>query len=295
MGYAEAIEQQAHLIGYWQTSAGIAHAEQIRVQELTGVGVAPSAHDLAHSMWHELMQAEPYYVGPPICHLFAGAAPTFPEVTMLRESAPASAGFVWFAEALPFDGGDEDVSGLRAFSWELMQTLAPDDLRVNCLSVGFYVDHRRYAQPMLVSAMAWDFGSGWDKPWFVKHADDERVPLMLRSMRRYVAQFFAFVNQRLLTVGEQPIHNRSVRRRLAKAIPHDPVVRVVELRRRDYQQRDESQPRDVEYSCQWLVRGHWHQYHTREGLQPRWVMPYVKGPSDKPLRVAEKIAYEVVR
>ena len=73
------------------------------------------------------------------------------------------------------------------------------------------------------------------------------------------------------------------------------MVRVVELRQREYQQRDESHDTHTEYTCQWLVRGHWHQYHTRDGLQPRWVSPYVKGPSDKPLKAPTITAYEVVR
>jgi hypothetical protein len=101
--------------------------------------------------------------------------------------------------------------------------------------------------------------------------------------------------QRILVTSARYIANRQARKRIAKAIGHEPVVKVIELRARDYQQRDESEGTGVEYTCQWLVRGHWHQYHTKDGLQPRWVMPYVKGPSDKPLRVAEKVAYEVVR
>lgn len=49
----------------------------------------------------------------------------------------------------------------------------------------------------------------------------------------------------------------------------------------------------VDWSCRWVVEGHWHRYWHGSGedreLRRRWVSDYVKGPEDKPLRVTEKI------
>lgn len=39
-----------------------------------------------------------------------------------------------------------------------------------------------------------------------------------------------------------------------------------------------------EYSCRWLVRGHWRKLASGKLT---WVKPYVKGPEDKPLRIRE--------
>lgn len=57
-----------------------------------------------------------------------------------------------------------------------------------------------------------------------------------------------------------------------------------------------TEPHLVDWSCQWIVRGHWrNQWYPSEGRhKQRYVPPYVKGPPDKPLRVTERVV-EFVR
>lgn len=99
---------------------------------------------------------------------------------------------------------------------------------------------------------------------------------------------FAFIDQRILDApAAEPIRNRNAVRRLGIGPERTlPTVRVVRLRPRE---REESsgERRTVEWSHQWLVRGHWRQqyYRSDNTRRPLWIAPHIKGPSDKPLVV----------
>jgi hypothetical protein len=74
-----------------------------------------------------------------------------------------------------------------------------------------------------------------------------------------------------------------------------PSLRVVRLRRPE--QKDSQGSRDVDWSCQWLVEGHWRmQWFPSEGVhKPVYVHSYVKGPEDKPLKAKTETIFSVVR
>lgn len=46
-----------------------------------------------------------------------------------------------------------------------------------------------------------------------------------------------------------------------------------------------------EFTCRWMVRGHWRQqwYPSRGVHRPIWINPHIKGPDDKPLRTGESV------
>lgn len=60
--------------------------------------------------------------------------------------------------------------------------------------------------------------------------------------------------------------------------------KVVTLRRPTQQHTDGT--RDVEWNCQWHVRGHWRQqpYRSTGQVRPVFIEAYIKGPADKPLK-----------
>jgi hypothetical protein len=105
------------------------------------------------------------------------------------------------------------------------------------------------------------------------------------------------MDQKIATVSPRLVGNRQARKRFAKQLGHEPLVRVVELRRREYQQHDEAHDASVEYSCQWLVRGHWRQqYFPASGEhRPLWIAPHIKGDPSKPLKPPRTTVYKVVR
>jgi hypothetical protein len=113
-----------------------------------------------------------------------------------------------------------------------------------------------------------------------------------------LASFWLFVGQKIL-VTRGAVPERHARKRVERAgWQSSPVVRVVQLRRRETQcQHSASAVSAAEWSCQWVVRGHWRQqfYPSKHANQPIWITPYVKGPDDKPLKPPRATVFAVVR
>lgn len=304
MGYAEAIEQQMAMYSYYASGAGRGMVHRMMAQPFAiTVGPDADADGVLGRVLLMLAAAAPFYVAQQICATVAYGASSFPLPYALPASrVPVLNGFVWFEQplALP-ETQDGPAKPLRALAWapsSLVDTLPPGTSRIAQIDTPTHLLLQSFHDvswcpvPVVAHTMTLPLGeaSGGDEPLGRKGQ-----PIRREATLRYLFTLLEFMADRVLAVSSRPILNRQARRRLARSLGHEPVVRVVELRQREYQQRDESQATHTEYTCQWLVRGHWHQYHTREGVQPRWVSPYVKGPSDKPLKAPTITAYEVVR
>lgn len=94
---------------------------------------------------------------------------------------------------------------------------------------------------------------------------------------------FSLIDQRIAIV-HQHRPDRAVSRRMRRAgLPID-LIQVIDLRQ---PVPSPTKPRGttVDWARRWIIGGHWHRYHTNEGVVLRWVAPYVKGPEDRPLIV----------
>ena len=81
---------------------------------------------------------------------------------------------------------------------------------------------------------------------------------------------------------------------------HVPAVRVIELRRREYDSREHEQSGASDgpaWQYQWIVSGHWRRqyYPASKAHKPRYIAPYVKGPADKPLKAPAGDVFAVTR
>lgn len=74
-----------------------------------------------------------------------------------------------------------------------------------------------------------------------------------------------------------------------------PDIRTVTLGRAN--ERKAGGDRDVQWENQWIVGGHWRNqwYESRQTHEPVYILPYVKGPEDKPLRVPKQVLYKVAK
>lgn len=241
--------------------------------------------------WVELLQdavcaGESYYWSPRICELVETAAPSMPDWTLTRDMVPR-AGFYWFARplSLPVDEGGHTY-GLHALSWAAVQGDPSDEVM---LALAFWVEQPPHPlQPF--GLITWHCG--------VSLSDlltDVRVGVGGEEFARYTAAAFAFVSQRIL-VSHRLSPDRSARRRLA-AWDREPLINVVQLRRRAAAHAEGHGETDVEWGCQWIVNGHWRQqwYPSIQRHQAVWILPYIKGPEDKPLRPHRTRVFAVVR
>lgn len=107
----------------------------------------------------------------------------------------------------------------------------------------------------------------------------------------------AWLQQRILTCSPGHIE-RHRRKQIARDsnIPLPSDVKVVQLRRIEPQAHGSvSENESVDWSCRWIVGGHFRNQHVREGRKLIFINPHIKGPADKPLKVPTHTVYAVNR
>jgi hypothetical protein len=90
---------------------------------------------------------------------------------------------------------------------------------------------------------------------------------------------------------------KSFKKRAERAARPTNGVKVVYLRKREYADTpvQDGDAAGVEWSHRWIVDAHWHRYHTKDGMIRKWLLPYQKGPEDKPLVVKDKRLFAVTQ
>jgi hypothetical protein len=125
-------------------------------------------------------------------------------------------------------------------------------------------------------------------------ASGSTVPEM-RRLARFVLAACVFLRQRIVQASEVHIE-RHFRKRIEREHPEAvPSVKIITLRRAESSQHDGGETRQVEWSCQWIVQGHWRNQKIKEGHRLIYIENYIKGPDDKPLRVHPQTVFEVKR
>jgi hypothetical protein len=116
---------------------------------------------------------------------------------------------------------------------------------------------------------------------------------------RFVVTSWLFLAQEVITtvVSRPPRFWRRAQRFWRKQKGDDRSIRIVVLRRTQHAGHQDNESRDVEWACQWLVRGYWRRRWSPSQLryQPVWVRAHIKGPADKPLKTNRTTLYAVVR
>jgi hypothetical protein len=180
---------------------------------------------------------------------------------------------------------------LDAFTWWLQDDDGDDE---NFVELIFFTGERgRLLQPW--SATVW---SSCLPLSHLRHVsvDSPEYRASAHVLGSLLVAFGLFIQQKLLAATPQQAE-RHTRKRLAKlGWEAEPIVRVIHLRRRQTQQG--AVPRTAQdWSCRWVVRGHWRQqfYPSRQTNHPLWITPYVKGPDEKPLKPTRATVFAVVR
>lgn len=153
----------------------------------------------------------------------------------------------------------------------------------------------------MTSAVSWFFGNTLaDRFAMLDTMEMEGPSIRPREelKLRYFQTALAFLQQRLASVVART-PDRGTRRRLQReGWEHVPDVQIVELRHKERVNKDISgDPREIKWSCQWLVREHWRRqwYPSQSQYRPRLVSPHIKGPEDKPLKMPRATVFQVKR
>jgi len=127
-----------------------------------------------------------------------------------------------------------------------------------------------------------------------------------RVATNIIGAFLLWINQKILVTESSADAHRAAKRRvelLMQSVPdgqriHVSEVKVVTLRAiKRVKVREGEEPEPVDWSCRWMVRGHWrNQWYPSLGIhQAKFIGSYIKGPEDKALRLPKAQLFTVVR
>ena len=290
-GYSEALEMQVALL----------HDVQALLQRKRG-------NEVDMAVFRALRYGDTFWLGGDAGTLVHTGHLQLPEDAVLNTSViPARQGFVLSSNvhALVVDDGRE-LLALRGLLWDSAEVLDAHE-PTRRLGPGVVLIPLLARGPHASSVFV-DSGYPWLCGISLGEASRRNLSLSTtvapatdggESVMRLFLALCLFLQQRIVTAPPMRAE-RGTRRRLERAgWQSEPVIRVIQLRR-----VDQHATHDVEvahaahnWSCQWVVRGHWRQqpYPSMHTVQPLWITPYVKGPVGKPLKPPRATVFAVVR
>ena len=208
----------------------------------------------------------------------------------------------WLHLETPFDLPDPIAHGytpkLASLHWF--------DVKGLYVAVKFYLTYDFSARAIPARTFAWQYGAkslsteSYMSAHINHHSEGvdgtEASEKGLQTSANFVLACLCFMRQPILGFSLERI-NRAMRKRFEKEYKEPPPeIKVIELRAKQYITKDDdsAEAKDIEWTCHWLVRGHWRHFH----LQPKppiWITPYIKGDLDKPLKEPKGTIFEVSR
>jgi hypothetical protein len=309
--YSEALDKQLELANFWSTPETRKAFETVMAKRFAERGSHYEPGQVAAMLLPPLLRGETFYWSEPICGLIESAARTIPETWTLREEAlEALHAFAWLARpiSIPSSGALVCAIGwfpVRAYGAHVEEVSPPYERPIltdpsrDALCLVFFSSLPSFAVPFPRTMAFWPVMGQLRQvqaEWEYESAERGwQGGFTIREKAALFATLVAFLEQRIL-LSPRFLADRGSRRRREKArqAPPSEEIHVVRLRHVAY--RGEGGHRDVEWTCQWIVRGHWRNqwYPRQKHYRPRWIAPYLKGPEDKPLREPGRL-FAVVR
>lgn len=251
-----------------------------------------------------LQKAEAFWWSHDTATAALSASQSIPGSTVVSEVVlPSRFGWWWFDKPIAVDLTGSD-HGLAALLFE------SDDHGMHFSAYSLDEDDG----PAFALGWNWPAGESWETLRQMI-ADGKAVAMYRSDVGRekshetiaHISRLFlagcAWLQQKVVVETHGNIE-RHRRKQLAREDGTPPVrneVRVIQLRRRDYSgvthQPTEGERVSHEYSCRWVVSGHWRNqfYPSTNERKLIYIMPFVKGPADKPLKTEDRRVYLVSR
>lgn len=292
--HLRAVEEQVLLLQRSETQP-ISRGAHLRDQHLAG-----------RYFRQVLESASPYYWEWQICEIIEASRNTIPEWNLRASDLVTAYGFSWFGQPLPFydpysvtrnQGTPHRDQWMLGFLWgsagdsiwlyslyQANPVITPDGRQLGGgarVGRGF---RWRFGEPILGSLM--------------EELPDRNRGRILRELA-YLSGSLLFLSQRIVRIdsrGEDRHFDVEGKATRSHAEP-TPILRAVQLRRVETKRDSDGDAKAVDWSHRWMVSAHWRQqyYPSLDEHRPVLVMPYIKGPENKPLKPPPARVFAVVR
>lgn len=324
--WTSALHAQLHLIRFWRSPQGIAFAEQnLGVMKSNAEGTNGelagdwTGLDLARTEADRLDRSETFYISPEMTQYAEVAARSgFLPQPLKDTDLPMPHGFAFFDRELMFEGGvAPDKDGAKAFRMPIKAVLwRPSVITVNAwphgerllgINLSFYATRETIEREeraagtydpsvqrpplVLVNTHGWPF----DVDWLGKTDGGDPGPLdAIAQARRYMAAFWALVQQEIVVFHEPQPNDRHTRKQaLREKFRGNPdQIRVITLRRKTNRtvERDPDAPHR-DFTHRFIRRAHWRQqwYPSLKIHRQIWIDQTIVGDDDLPLLVKDRV------
>jgi hypothetical protein len=260
--------------------------------------------------WHQgwtvkvLSRAESYWMSAEMWQAITASSQSLPlDLRVGADLLPAPAGWVWLEEPWPipdapsYSRGDEHIEPtVRALSWGVS---LKDNRPVLIVETFHELTPPHATRPVIPAHCPMVF-----LDVSLAEQDASLVPVMGPSWASQVERFhaivraivatFLWIRQTICVITPVPLERHAAKRLLKAEMQGG--LSVITLR------RHVSEPKDatgapIEWSCRWIVNGHWRKqfYPSKEAHEYIWILPFVKGPEDKPLKTPDQKVFAIIR
>jgi hypothetical protein len=257
-----------------------------------------------------LHAAVPYYWTQPMAHAVRQAATVLPDdATLQPTDLPSPAGWAWYQQPIQWPQVRAGFAGhqwLAGYSWHARPTVL-----LWMPWIYEYNEGRWAVQPGIPNGWLWGASIAMEcdmlRAGMLRLMDDDlpRVDRYVGYQRDYLsllASSFLFLQQKVMTHTSVPTERHMRKRLQRERWQHVPDVQVVQLRKRQGTVSPSGEHQPVDWQCQWWVGasegGFWRSQPCGPGRTERkhiWILPFVKGPQDKPLKDAAVKIFKVAR
>lgn len=283
------------------------------IEDLTKNADTRCAHHVA-----ALREARLIVADMDMCQILSSAAKSFPEDHVLREEdLPAPAGMVLFSIPFEISITIQGISSAARTIASKLDSTATDDSIASKLdsttvpvtgllwfSIGNELvieviskldDAHEELNLRLTNRPNYMLGLLSAKVPFGKSmldlADEDGLVASDRTLVSLLLMFTMLSQQPMTTVERGTVDKKVARKSRRSGMSGDVDILMLRPRSDDHHSDEGSEKRHVEWKSRWIVDAHWRRqwYPSIKAHRPKLILPYVKGPGDKPISTKNKI------
>jgi hypothetical protein len=283
----------------------------------------PTALEMEHRWdvdYMLLRQSSPFAWASNVIDIVSEAGKSIPlDTRMNKWNLNSPAAWWYFEKPLPFITVSKNDPGVRALNFGWLPTTVGTYGMPYCVWLD---DYERLGPSIstVVPSQTWEWAKdqslgemlvatrkhherlyGPGGRWHHKpHVGTDAFMAAAEGLARFTLAGLAWLDQKILVKDAGAIERHRRKAFTKETNRRVDAVQVIQLRKAERVEREhtDSEHKHVDWSCRWVVKGHWKNQPCGAHSSDRkliYVFPFPKGPDDKPFKAASTTVYEVNR